>query len=197
MFASITNIDLFLEKGGVFDVLRARFFPSIFRPPVFDPRNQDLSVEFFHSAASCAARLVPCKPPICVCGACHHSAPPKARVDQGQSGTSQNRLRRCQAVGLSGQAPSIAPVLVARPGSESVVRRRRNVGIAPKAVVQQTTNDGRALRKTIASATTELMRRSKCSGRAVMIYSQREACLVDSGAHEVKDRLPSCSIIPR
>ena len=70
-------------------------------------------------------------------------------------------------------------------------------GLLPKAVVQQTTNDGRALRKTIASATTELMRRSKCSGRAVMIYSQREACSVDSGAHEVKDRLLSCSIIPR
>ena len=95
------------------NVLRAQFFPSIFRPPVFDPRNQDLSVEFFHGAVSCAARLVTCKPPICVRGACHHSAPPKARVDQGQSGTSQNRSRRRQAVGLSGQAPSIAPVLAA------------------------------------------------------------------------------------
>ena len=93
--------------------MRAQFLPSIFRPPVFDPRNQDFSVEFFHGAASCAARLVTCKPPICVRGACHHSAPPKARVDQGQSGTSQNRSRRCQAVGLSGQAPSIAPVLAA------------------------------------------------------------------------------------
>jgi len=95
------------------NVLRAQFFPSIFRPPVFDPRNQDLSVEFFHGAVSCAARLVTCKPPICVRGACHHSAPPKARVDQGQSGTSQNRSRRRQAVGLSGQAPSIAPALAA------------------------------------------------------------------------------------
>jgi hypothetical protein len=92
--------------------LRAQFFPSIFRPPVFDPRNQDLSVEFFHGAASCVARLVTCKPPICVRGACHHSAPPpKAGVDQGQSGTSQNRSRRWQAVGLSGQAPSIAPAI--------------------------------------------------------------------------------------
>ena len=95
------------------NVLRAQFFPSIFRPPVFDLRNQDLSVEFFHGAVSCAAPLVTCKPPICVRGACHHSAPPKARVDQGQSGTSQNRSRRRQAVGLSGQAPSIAPVLAA------------------------------------------------------------------------------------
>jgi hypothetical protein len=91
--------------------LRAQFFPSIFRPPVFDPRNQDLSVEFFHGAASCAARLVTCKSPICVRGACHHPAPPKARVDHGQSGTSQNRSRRCQAVGLSGHAPSIAPAI--------------------------------------------------------------------------------------
>jgi hypothetical protein len=99
------------RTGGVFDVLRAQFFPSIFRPPVFDPRKQDLSVEFFHGAASCVARLVICKPPICVRGACHHSAPPKARVDQGQSGTSQNRSRRWQAVGLSGQAPSIAPAI--------------------------------------------------------------------------------------
>ena len=69
------------------------------------------------SSRSSAARKswasVTCKPPICVRGACHHSAPPKARVDQGQSGTSQNRSRRCQAVGLSGQAPSIAPVLAA------------------------------------------------------------------------------------
>src|SRR6266478_4997020 len=80
-------------------------------PQFFDPRNQDLSVEFFHGAASCVARLVTCKPPICVRGACHHSAPPKARVDQGQSGTSQNRSRRWQAVGLSGQAPSIAPAI--------------------------------------------------------------------------------------
>ena len=110
MFASHTSIFSW-RTGGVFDVLGAQFFPSIFRPPVFDPRNQDLSVEFFHGAASCVARLVTCKPPICVRGACHHSAPPKARVDQGQSGTSQNRSRRWQAVGLSGQAPSIAPAI--------------------------------------------------------------------------------------
>ena len=91
--------------------MRAQFFPSIFRPPVFDPRNQDLSVEFFHGAASCVARLVTCKPPICVRAACHHSARPKAREAQVQPGSSRNRSRRCQAVGLSDQAPSIAPAI--------------------------------------------------------------------------------------
>ena len=112
MFASITHRSFPGRTGGVFDVLRAQFFSSIFRPPVFDPRNHDLSVEFFHGAASCAASSVTCKPPICVRGACPHSAPPpKAGVDQGQSGTSQNRSRRWQAVGLSGQAPSIAPAI--------------------------------------------------------------------------------------
>jgi hypothetical protein len=37
-------------NGGVFDVLRAQIFPSIFRPPVFDPRNQDLSSMGFESS---------------------------------------------------------------------------------------------------------------------------------------------------
>ena len=97
-------------------------FPSIFRPPVFDARNQDLSAEFFHGAVSCAARLVTCKSPICVRGACHHPAPPKARVDHGQSGTSQDRSRRCHAVGLSGQASSIA-----RPLLYSLLPRRIHV----------------------------------------------------------------------
>jgi hypothetical protein len=37
-------------NGGVFDVLRAQIFPSIFRPPVFDPRNQELSSMGFESS---------------------------------------------------------------------------------------------------------------------------------------------------
>ena len=37
-------------------------------------------VEFLHSAAACATRLVTFKPPIYVRAACHHSARPRARV---------------------------------------------------------------------------------------------------------------------
>ena len=37
-------------NGGVFDVLRAQIFPSIFRLPVFDPRNQELSSMGFESS---------------------------------------------------------------------------------------------------------------------------------------------------
>jgi hypothetical protein len=62
-------------------------------------------------AASCAMRLVTCKPPICVRAACHQSARPKARVTQVQSGAPRNRSRQYQAVGLSGQSPSIASVI--------------------------------------------------------------------------------------
>ena len=69
------------------------------------------SVEFLHGAASCAASSVTCKPPICARAACHHSAQPKARVAQVQSGTSQNRSRQCHAIELSGQAPSLAPAI--------------------------------------------------------------------------------------
>jgi hypothetical protein len=111
MFASITHRSFPGERGVFLTSCGPSFSHRFSDPQFFDPRNQDLSVEFFHGAASCVARLVTCKPPICVRGACHHSAPPKARVDQGQSGTSQNRSRRWQAVGRSGQAPSIVPAI--------------------------------------------------------------------------------------